>query len=122
MEWFNNTFLFLIDHWWQTESGWPMIANSLGIEKMPVKSGSATKAVCGYDIKIFNENGDELKPMKKALVVVKPLPPGNMLVFGKTKHVSKLVISANLTAIICLAMEVIKMKTDIFSSPEERMT
>jgi propionyl-CoA synthetase len=33
---------------------------------MPVKSGSATKAVCGYDIKIFNENGDELKPMKRA--------------------------------------------------------
>jgi propionyl-CoA synthetase len=53
LEWFNNTFLFLIDHWWQTESGWPMIANSLGIEKMPVKSGSATKAVCGYDIRFL---------------------------------------------------------------------
>jgi propionyl-CoA synthetase len=57
-----------------------MIANSLGIEKMPVKSGSATKAVCGYDIRIFNENGDELSANEEGLVVVKlPLPPGNML-------------------------------------------
>ncbi|MFE3868138.1 acetate--CoA ligase [Flavobacterium sp. LS2P90] len=70
----------VIDHWWQTESGWPMIANSLGIEKMPVKSGSATKAVCGYDIRIFNENGEELNANEEGLVVVKlPLPPGNML-------------------------------------------
>jgi propionyl-CoA synthetase len=35
----------VIDHWWQTESGWPMIANSLGIEKMPVKSGSAKSSL-----------------------------------------------------------------------------
>lgn len=70
----------VIDHWWQTESGWPMVANSLGIEKMPVKSGSATKAVCGYAIKIFNENGQEVGVNEEGLVVIKlPLPPGNML-------------------------------------------
>ena len=81
LEWYQQHIpIPVIDHWWQTESGWPMIANSLGIEKMPVKSGSATKAVCGYDIRIFNENGDELKANEEGLVVVKlPLPPGNML-------------------------------------------
>ncbi|TDE01074.1 acetate--CoA ligase [Flavobacterium sandaracinum] len=81
LEWYQEHIpIPVIDHWWQTESGWPMIANSLGIEKMPVKSGSATKAVCGYDIRIFNENGDELSANEEGLVVVKlPLPPGNML-------------------------------------------
>ncbi|TDE55475.1 AMP-binding protein [Flavobacterium sp. GT3P67] len=81
LEWYQQHIpIPVIDHWWQTESGWPMIANSLGIEKMPVKSGSATKAVCGYDIRIFNENGEELKANEEGLVVVKlPLPPGNML-------------------------------------------
>ena len=57
-----------------------MVANSLGIEQMLVKPGSATKAVCGYDIRIFNENGEELNANEEGLVVVKlPLPPGNML-------------------------------------------
>ncbi|MFV8369046.1 acetate--CoA ligase [Flavobacterium sp. LB2R40] len=81
LEWYQKHIpIPVIDHWWQTESGWPMIANSLGIEKMPVKSGSATKAVCGYDIRIFNENGEELNANQEGLVVVKlPLPPGNLL-------------------------------------------
>ena len=81
LEWYQQHIpIPVIDHWWQTESGWPMIANSLGIEKMPVKSGSATKAVCGYDIRIFNENGEELNANEEGLVVIKlPLPPGNML-------------------------------------------
>jgi propionyl-CoA synthetase len=81
LEWYQKHIpIPVIDHWWQTESGWPMIANSLGIEKMLVKSGSATKAVCGYDIRIFNENGTELNANEEGLVVIKlPLPPGNML-------------------------------------------
>lgn len=81
IEWFQKHIpIPVIDHWWQTESGWPMVANSLGLEKMPVKSGSATKAVCGYDIKIFNENGEEVGTNEEGLVVIKlPLPPGNML-------------------------------------------
>lgn len=70
----------VIDHWWQTESGWPMVANMLGVEKMPVKPGSATVPVCGYNLKIFNENGEELGANEEGYVVVKlPLPPGNML-------------------------------------------
>jgi propionyl-CoA synthetase len=81
IEWFQKHIpIPVIDHWWQTESGWPMAANPLGLEKMLVKLGSATKPVCGYDLKIFSEEGTELGPNKEGLVVIKlPLPPGNML-------------------------------------------
>ena len=69
-----------IDHWWQTESGWPMIANMMGVEQLPIKPGSVGKAVCGYDIRIFSEDGTELGPNKEGYVVVKlPLPPGTLL-------------------------------------------
>lgn len=69
-----------IDHWWQTESGWPMIANMMGVEYLPIKPGSAGKAVTGYDIKIFGKKGQELGPNEEGYVVIKlPLPPGTML-------------------------------------------
>lgn len=69
-----------IDHWWQTESGWPMIANMMGVEYLPIKPGSAGKAVTGYDIRIFAENGQELGPNEEGYVVIKlPLPPGTLL-------------------------------------------
>lgn len=69
-----------IDHWWQTESGWPMIANMMGVEYLPIKPGSAGKAVTGYDIRIFGENGQELGPNEEGYVVIKlPLPPGTLL-------------------------------------------
>ena len=69
-----------IDHWWQTESGWPMIANMMGVEFLSIKPGSAGKAVSGYDIRIFNENGEELGPNEEGYVVIKlPLPPGTLM-------------------------------------------
>lgn len=69
-----------IDHWWQTESGWPIVSNMIGVEKSIVKPGSVGKAVCGYDIKIFGENGIELGPNEEGYVVLKlPLPPGALL-------------------------------------------
>ncbi|SHJ25546.1 acetate--CoA ligase [Flavobacterium haoranii] len=69
-----------IDHWWQTESGWPMIANMIGVEQLPVKPGSAGKSVCGYDIQIFSENGEELPAGEEGYVVIKlPLPPGTLM-------------------------------------------
>lgn len=69
-----------IDHWWQTESGWPMIANMMGVEFLPIKPGSAGKAVAGYDIRILNENGEEMQANEEGFVVIKlPLPPGTML-------------------------------------------
>lgn len=67
----------VIDHWWQTESGWPMVANSMGIEPLPVKPGSATKPVCGFDLQILDEDGQQLGPNEMGLVCLKlPLPPG----------------------------------------------
>jgi propionyl-CoA synthetase len=81
LEWYNQHILVpAIDHWWQTESGWPMIANMMGVEFLPIKPCSAGKAVAGYDIKIFNENGEEVQANEEGYVVIKlPLPPGTML-------------------------------------------
>lgn len=67
----------VIDHWWQTESGWPMVANPTGIERLPVKPGSATKPVCGYDLCILDEDGQAVGPNETGYVCLKlPLPPG----------------------------------------------
>ncbi len=67
----------VIDHWWQTESGWPMLANFPGIELMEVKPGSVTKPVAGYDLQILNEAGEAAAPNEEGYVAVKlPLPPG----------------------------------------------
>lgn len=81
LEWYNQHIpVPAIDHWWQTESGWPMIANMMGVEYLPVKPGSAGKAVTGYDIRIFGENGTELGPNEEGYVVIKlPLPPGTLM-------------------------------------------
>ena len=81
LEWYNEHIpVPAIDHWWQTESGWPMIANMMGVEYLPVKPGSAGKAVTGYDIRIFGENGKELGPNEEGYVVIKlPLPPGTLM-------------------------------------------
>jgi propionyl-CoA synthetase len=69
----------VIDHWWQTESGWPMVSNPIGLGAMPVKYGSPTVAVPGYDVRIVDEQAKEVKPGTMGAVVVKlPLPPGFM--------------------------------------------
>ena len=67
----------VVDHWWQTESGWPMVANPMGIEPLPVKPGSASVPVPGYEIQILSEEGRPLIAGQEGLVAVKlPLPPG----------------------------------------------
>ncbi len=69
----------VIDHWWQTESGWPMAANPMGIEHMPVKAGSPTVAVPGYDIRVLDDEGQEVPRGQSGYIMVKlPLPPGNL--------------------------------------------
>lgn len=69
----------VVDHWWQTETGWPMVANPLGIELLPVKPGSASKAVPGYDVRIISVDGAEAVPDEIGDIVVKlPLPPGTL--------------------------------------------
>ena len=67
----------VIDHWWQTETGWPMCANMAGIELMETRPGSPTLPVPGYDLRILDEEGHELGPDQEGAVVIRgPLPPG----------------------------------------------
>ena len=70
----------VIDHWWQTETGWPITANCMGIEAFPVKPGSSTRPVPGFDVQILDHTGKKLGPKKTGLVTIKlPLPPGTLL-------------------------------------------
>ncbi len=67
----------VIDNYWQTETGWPMLAAVRGVEKTPIKFGSPSFPVYGYDLRIFREDGSECGPGEKGIVgVVPPLPPG----------------------------------------------
>ena len=67
----------VIDHWWQTESGYPMLANMTGIELSEIKPGSAGQPVSGFDIQILDENAQPLPPNTEGAVGIKyPLPPG----------------------------------------------
>ncbi len=69
----------VIDHWWQTETGWPVAANCLGLGAFPVKPGSPTKPVPGYVVEILDEEGNRLPPNKEGAVVIRlPLPPGTL--------------------------------------------
>jgi len=67
----------VIDHWWQTETGWSICANCLGIEQLPIVPGSPARAVPGYDVQVLDANGKQGKPGEiGALVIKSPLPPG----------------------------------------------
>ena len=69
----------IIDHWWQTETGWPIVANPRGIEMTPVKPGSASLPVPGFDVRVVDEHGVELSRGQRGTVVVRlPMPPGTM--------------------------------------------
>ena len=69
----------IIDHWWQTETGWSIVANCRGIEELEVKAGSPTLPVPGYDVRIVNNDGDELPAGEEGNIVIKlPLPPGTL--------------------------------------------
>src|SRR6478735_489794 len=67
----------VIDHWWQTETGWAIAANCMGIEPLPVKAGSPTRAVPGYDVRVLDEAGEDAGPGEIGAICVRlPLPPG----------------------------------------------
>ncbi|MCP5417281.1 MAG: propionyl-CoA synthetase [Chromatiaceae bacterium] len=67
----------VVDHWWQTETGWAIAANCLGIEQLPVKPGSPTVCVPGYDVRVLDENGNEEAPGEIGRIMIKlPMPPG----------------------------------------------
>jgi propionyl-CoA synthetase len=70
----------VIDHWWQTETGWAIAANCMGIEELPVRAGSPTCAVPGWDVRVLNSEGHPVKPGDIGSIVCKlPLPPGTLL-------------------------------------------
>ena len=69
----------VIDHWWQTETGWPVALNPVGIELLPVKPGSSAVPVPGYDIQILDGDGHVQGPDEIGAIVIKlPLPPGTL--------------------------------------------
>jgi propionyl-CoA synthetase len=67
------------DHWWQTETGWTIAGNPAGLEALPVKVGSPTVAMPGYDVRILDEGGHEVPPGTLGAIAIKlPLPPGTL--------------------------------------------
>ena len=69
----------VIDHWWQTEIGYPAVCNPVGIELLPVKVGSPSVALPGFDIRVVDEGGKEMKRGELGAIVIKlPLPPGTL--------------------------------------------
>lgn len=78
LQWLHDLIhLPVIDHWWQTESGWPMLANPAGVELMTIKPGSAGIPMCGFDIQILDSENQVLPTGTEGAVGIKlPLPPG----------------------------------------------
>ncbi len=69
----------VIDHWWQTETGWAIAGNPIGIEELPVKIGSPSVAMPGYDVQVLDEGGHPVKAGDLGAIAIKlPLPPGTL--------------------------------------------
>jgi propionyl-CoA synthetase len=67
----------VIDHWWQTETGWPIAANCVGLGMLPVKPGSPTKSVPGYDVRVLSDDNAELADGQIGSIAIRlPMPPG----------------------------------------------
>lgn len=67
----------VVDHWWQTETGWAIAANCIGIEPLPIKPGSPTKAVPGYDLQVLDDQGGPVAAGDIGRIMIKlPMPPG----------------------------------------------
>jgi len=81
LEWINKiTGKPVVDHWWQTETGWAIAANPMGLEKLPIKAGSPTKPMPGFNLKALDEQGQECKPNQLGNLVLKlPLPPSCLM-------------------------------------------
>jgi propionyl-CoA synthetase len=74
----------VVDHWWQTETGWPVAANCMGLEPLPFKAGSPTKPVPGYVVQVLDADGQQVAAGQDGAVAVRlPLPPGTLLTLWK---------------------------------------
>jgi acyl-coenzyme A synthetase/AMP-(fatty) acid ligase len=77
----------VIDHWWQTESGWPMLGIMLGLESIEPVAGSAGKPIVGFDVQILAEDGTHLHVNEEGIVAVKlPLPPGCLMTLWQNEQ------------------------------------
>lgn len=77
----------VIDHWWQTETGWAIVGNCRGIEELPVKEGSPTKPMPGWDVRVVDDAGEEVEKGAEGNIVVKlPLPPGTLTTLWKNEE------------------------------------
>ena len=75
----------VIDHWWQTETGWPIVANPAGIELLPIKPGSPTRPLPGWDVQVLDDAGRQVTAGTDGAIVVKlPMPPGRCRRCGTT--------------------------------------
>ncbi|MBS9533828.1 AMP-binding protein [Mycobacterium sp. M1] len=69
----------VIDNWWQTETGWPVVANPVGLQQLPVKVGSPSVRMPGYDVRVLDEDGNEVPAGVDGAICIKlPLPPGTL--------------------------------------------
>ena len=69
----------VIDNWWQTETGWPIAANLRGLEQLPIKPGSPSVPVPGYDVLVVDEQGNDVGRMHEGNIAIRlPLPPGTL--------------------------------------------
>ena len=77
----------VVDHWWQTETGWAIAANPMGLEAMPTKPGSATVPMPGYDVQILRSDGSQCDPGEDGAICIKlPLPPGTLCTVWGDDH------------------------------------
>ncbi|MEM9354900.1 MAG: propionyl-CoA synthetase [Pseudomonadota bacterium] len=77
LQWAENVLgIPVIDHWWQTETGWPICANPIGLGRMPIKHGSPTVPMPGFDLQVLDENAQPVPPGETGTLAIKlPLPP-----------------------------------------------
>ncbi|QQS01061.1 MAG: propionyl-CoA synthetase [Austwickia sp.] len=69
----------VIDNWWQTETGWPIATNPVGVEELPVKPGSPSVPTVGYDVQVLDEKGDQVPAGTEGSIAIKlPMPPGTL--------------------------------------------
>jgi propionyl-CoA synthetase len=69
----------VVDHWWQTETGWPICANLRGLEPLPIKAGSPSVPVPGYDVQVLGPDGEPVAPGTEGAICIRlPLPPGTL--------------------------------------------
>jgi propionyl-CoA synthetase len=70
----------VVDHWWQTETGWAIVANPMGIEPLPIKPGSSSVPVPGWKVRVLDPSGQQVEANEEGAIVVElPLPPGALL-------------------------------------------